>query len=659
MTVRDYIDPRFALVDENDNPISVGEHPELGFTLGYDPERDMQYVEWTGQKIPTNKAMENTVVGDNGEAVDISLWSQTIRVRAKDDFLGGNEVLSNANVEELNKVYPDGHPEATDEKTSRTFPRTTVDPMVLDLELGTAEDTVYLGETIDAAEHNRLESAIGATVDSPWYYEYLDRYGEATDTDYITQLQQGTKVEIPYYYMPDNTTKNTFDAAALNPNNNDAYMKDRIGTLTYEWVPCDADGNEITITDPYNHLTTNTDDLHYRLKIKYTPYTVTERDTQVEAMIDNDKYDRDVKDPVGTVQVEKESAQDEGIATIHVVSGQLKISKQVNKQDILDYLRTHNKAEFTFKLTRTEPALSEYPALGTDYVDGYKGYQYPETLSVVVTADQVNAATETNGYVTIEGTVITKLPIGKYEIEEELPGDGSFDLETMGHLVVDANYRASVTDGSSKVSFELGKLADDADITDPVTPVLTEKPYLNAQQVSVYARNTVHLPVPVTIKKMDMTNNETLLANAVFSLYGSDAVDDEGNLKDDAQAIRTGITTQEGDDLGFADLNELENGIFYLVEDTPPAGYVLPDYEYIKITVTSEGVGYQAGKIGEPKTAEKITRDEKEVYCIEVLNTAGVELPSAGGPGTTWIYLLGVILFIGCSTLLIARRRAL
>ena len=179
------------------------------------------------------------------------------------------------------------------------------------------------------------------------------------------------------------------------------------------------------------------------------------------------------------------------------------------------------------------------------------------------------------------------------------------------------------------------------------------------QQVSVYARNTVHLPVPVTIKKMDMTNNETLLANAVFSLYGSDAVDDEGNLKDDAQAIRTGITTQEGDDLGFADLNELENGIFYLVEDTPPAGYVLPDYEYIKITVTSEGVGYQAGKIGEPKTAEKITRDEKEVYCIEVLNTAGVELPSAGGPGTTWIYLLGVILFIGCSTLLIARRRAL
>ena len=42
----------------------------------------------------------------------------------------------------------------------------------------------------------------------------------------------------------------------------------------------------------------------------------------------------------------------------------------------------------------------------------------------------------------------------------------------------------------------------------------------------------------------------------------------------------------------------------------------------------------------------------------QILNKAGVELPSSGGPGTTWIYLLGSILILCCGITLIARRRA-
>ena len=116
-------------------------------------------------------------------------------------------------------------------------------------------------------------------------------------------------------------------------------------------------------------------------------------------------------------------------------------------------------------------------------------------------------------------------------------------------MAVDANYRASVSDGSGKVTFELGELAADANVTDPVSPVIGEKTYLNAQRVSVYARNIVHLSIPVSIKKVDMVRTSTLLSDAVFSLYDEDAVDAQENLKGDAEPIQTGITTLKDDNL--------------------------------------------------------------------------------------------------------------
>ena len=42
---------------------------------------------------------------------------------------------------------------------------------------------------------------------------------------------------------------------------------------------------------------------------------------------------------------------------------------------------------------------------------------------------------------------------------------------------------------------------------------------------------------------------------------------------------------------------------------------------------------------------------------VTVENEPGAALPSTGGPGTTWIYLLGTVLLLGCGITLIARRR--
>lgn len=93
------------------------------------------------------------------------------------------------------------------------------------------------------------------------------------------------------------------------------------------------------------------------------------------------------------------------------------------------------------------------------------------------------------------------------------------------------------------------------------------------------------------------------------------------------------------------------------METSAPAGYVLPEYEYIKITVDTGEVTYQAGTAGEPRTAETITRNEQEVYLLEVYNSAGVELPAAGGPGTSLIYLLGIMLTAIAGAVLLMKRR--
>ena len=182
--------------------------------------------------------------------------------------------------------------------------------------------------------------------------------------------------------------------------------------------------------------------------------------------------------------------------------------------------------------------------------------------------------------------------------------------------------------------------------------------------------------IPLDLLKRKVQPNEVLRLNAYLATYdgartylpkpltvnGEDAELGAPRItvaKDNARGVLQVkvYKTDADDDLGFADLDELDVGIYYLVETSAPAGYVLPEYEYIKITVDTGEVTYQAGTAGEPRTAETITRNEQEVYLLEVYNSAGVELPAAGGPGTSLIYLLGIMLTAIAGAVLLMKRR--
>ena len=51
------------------------------------------------------------------------------------------------------------------------------------------------------------------------------------------------------------------------------------------------------------------------------------------------------------------------------------------------------------------------------------------------------------------------------------------------------------------------------------------------------------------------------------------------------------------------------------------------------------------------------TTDNIAKLKLTVYNTPGAALPNAGGPGTTWIYLIGSLLLLGSGIALVARRR--
>ena len=81
--ITDVIDPRFELVDANGNVIKLEKNGTLNLSEGVVVtrlENGNYQIQWTGQTIPNKK---------NGN------WSKTITVKAKDEYIGGNNVTTN------------------------------------------------------------------------------------------------------------------------------------------------------------------------------------------------------------------------------------------------------------------------------------------------------------------------------------------------------------------------------------------------------------------------------------------------------------------------------------------------------------------------------------------------------------------------------------
>lgn len=330
-TVQDYIDPRFDLLDADGSVLHLdangkvhndagnviadlanGAGYELRFSgsknnatnkpnpyLRYDSTKDMYYLIWTNQTIP------GYVVG----AEKLSVWDARFTIRAKEDFVGGNDILTNGNQELMNLVYPgsldltsgnvsSGTDKATGSNVSKGFPRVKVNVATQQLDIGQSETRVYLGEIISPA---KLIKNLGETVGNDYYWaDYFTRYAKAHHSDETDGMDRDELLEymlqkliddpsswgldIPYYYLPNEAGTNQAGLADQQP-------ADELGVLHYRWDRLDPDtGNPIdehdyanepdkepedSTTGPFkgtDYQTMDTRRILYRLTVSYWPY---------------------------------------------------------------------------------------------------------------------------------------------------------------------------------------------------------------------------------------------------------------------------------------------------------------------------------------------------------------------------------------------------
>ena len=145
----------------------------------------------------------------------------------------------------------------------------------------------------------------------------------------------------------------------------------------------------------------------------------------------------------------------------------------------------------------------------------------------------------------------------------------------------------------------------------------------------VYANDLYAIwEIKIVIRKVDISDTNKNLQDAVFNLY---KVDDEGEdelLFEDIKSGADGL-------LYYNNSSELQLplGTYHLVETSAPAGYNIKTSP-VNITVSKSGITYDESTTLS-SSGNGITYDEETgAYILLVTNSAGEELPHTGGTGT-------------------------
>lgn len=517
--VTDVIDSRFDLLDENGSLIVLeegGTANAYGGTVSL--VNGCYQIQWTDQTIPNKKKGE---------------WNKKIKVKAKDNFVGGNNVTTNVSPgSKISTGYG-----AVD------LPQPTVNVKV-NLVVKDKDVWIYKGDPV------------------PTNDEILNQLFSESETSY---------------------SEGTISA-------DDA--KDHV---TLQWFKKDKDGKRINISKE-KMATTPDDDTEYYLEVTYDPKTTstdksktntTTSDGEQHVVGDTEKaYNPDNSNPYG-------------IYKIHVIKGQIQITKNVTEASATDR---------TFTFTMNEKS----------------GNKVSESkVNVIVPAN------ETSGTVTR-----SDLPRGEYTVTED-NADGysiqAFDIFTDDSQT---DCESARSDADKSLTFTLGNNVDKANV------IATDYTYTSGgvKGVASYTNEAV---TSLDLKKTDTDNHS--LTGAKFKLEMKD-----GNswisLKNDIE-VNNGASDIE--------LNNLKTGIYKLTETTAPKGYsLLGSSIYFKVETGNVTL---VNENGYPAQASNMWSLENKVLTIK--NTKLYSLPESGGPGTYGFTISGVAILATALLLFINNKR--
>lgn len=289
-TITDYIDPRFELTEETRNELKK----DSNVTIAGD-ETSGYYITWKNQTI--NYSTDGTPT-----------WTKTFQVKAKDTFIGDNNVTTNGAQSGITyKVTT----KATD--TTKLFPQPTVN-VKSQLKVDNNTATIFKADSIPTDE---------------------DVLGKLFGGGDVTSYQNGT------------LSKTDFNALIA---------KRR---LTLEWF------TDLTLTTPITpdemKNITPDDTKSYYLKVTYKTNEPTPASN--ENTTKNSKIYISGGDTRSTVAINKNNdAKNYGIYKINVIKGKIQLTKQLATSST-------EARQFTFTLKKDD---TDYPVLWDDTLIAYR-----------------------------------------------------------------------------------------------------------------------------------------------------------------------------------------------------------------------------------------------------------------------------------------------
>lgn len=160
---------------------------------------------------------------------------------------------------------------------------------------------------------------------------------------------------------------------------------------------------------------------------------------------------------------------------------------------------------------------------------------------------------------------------------------------------------------------------------------------------------------------LDSTNHEVALSGAKFVLYRMDGDTKEyatlTNNKIDGWVNDKGnATTLETSGTGDILIEGLNVGTYYLEETEAPAGYNKLT-EPIEVEITATTSVTSGSETVQYKNSSETSYTPATDATVKVLNSAGTQLPSTGGIGTTLFYVIGGVLMAVAAVLLVTKKR--
>ena len=556
-TITDVIDPRFVILDDGGNAITADRLKDEktvqvnGGTVYLDTKGN-QCIKWEGQTIPNEK--ENNP------------WSKSITVKAKDDYIGGNNVPTN--------VSPDS-------KISTGFgdailPQPTVN-VKADLTVDNLEKVIFLGDPTPTAD--LPDSMLSSILKKSKNYVY-------NETTKKLESVPVTKKDLTCSWAKDETfgTDNLTDLKSMageHPTENPTryYLKVTYNagepTETVDTKPGSTENTGGHIAGGATHTVTaiNSDTKNYPSK----------------------EY---------------------GVYTIHIIKGQIQITKKLEDVAKKDGTFTFNVYNKNHKLIKTVDAK-------VSKNEKYAKFTVGNDKSTTV--------------------IIAGLARGEYTVEE---------VSKDGYKLVSATSDSGVTNCKSEkgndITFSIG--------TDNTTEHKDALEALKAEDLKKENDYYANYAGPGCVGKVDYTNKETVanvdfvkvdaadnnitINGAMFTLYKAD----ESWTKGEKVKV---VTSTNGGTFGF---EKLLPGNYLLNETKAATGYSLVTEPW-KIVIKNNGEVTVTKNDGK----KVIVKNSDERYMIE--NAKVYSLPESGGPGTYGFTISGVAILATALLLFINNKR--